>query len=702
MLLIVSGLAFYSCNTEPKEEATTSSNPLTGEFDTPFGVPPFDKIKNEHYLPAFEEAFKMHNEEIDAIVNTTEAPTFENTIEALDRAGSLLSRVSGVFYNINNAHTSDELQEIAKELSPKMSEHYDNIGLNDKLFQRVKAVWDAKAEKNYPEEQMTLLEKTYKGFVRNGANLDDSQKDKLRELNKEISALTLKFGQNALAETNAFQLFVEKEEDLSGLPEGLKAAAAEAAKDAGKEGQWLFTLHNPSVMPFLQFADNRDLRKQMFEAYANRGNNGNDNDNKEIAVKLANLRREKANLLGYPTHSHYVLEESMAKNPDNVYGLLNQVWESAQIVTRKDAEELQALIKRGGNDFKLEPWDWRYYAEKLKAEKYAFNEEEIKPYFELNNVTQGVFYTLENLFGMTFRELSDMPVYHEEVKVYEVFDAAKNHIGILYMDFHPRASKRGGAWMTNFREQSMKDGKRVAPVVSIVCNFTKPTGDEPALLTLDEVETYFHEMGHAIHSLLSDVNYISLAGTNVPRDFVELPSQVLENWATDEEVLKQYARHYKTGEPIPSELLDVMNKSANVNQGFATTEYVAASFLDLDYHTITEDISTDANTFEARSVENMNLIEQIIPRYRSTYFNHIFAGGYSSGYYSYMWAEVLDADAFQAFKETGNVFDPATAKSFNDNILSKGGTGDPAEMYRRFRGKDPSPDALLKKRGLKY
>lgn len=701
MFLIASGLAFYSCNSEPQEE-TKPSNPLTGTFDTPFGVPPFDKIKNEHFMPAFEEAFQKNNEEIDQIVNSTDAPTFENTIETLDRAGAMLSQVASVFYNLNNANTSEELQDIASELSPKMSEHYDNIGLNDQLFQRVKAVWDARAERNYPEEQMTLLEKTYKSFVRNGANLDEDQKNKLKELNKEISSLTLKFGQNTLAETNSFQLFVENEEDLAGLPEGLKAAAAEAAKEAGKENQWLFTLHNPSVMPFLQFADNRDLRKQMFEAYANRGNNNNGNDNKEIAIKLANLRREKANILGYPSHSHYVLEESMAKNPDNVYGLLNQVWESAQIVTRKDADELQALIKREGNDFNLEGWDWRYYAEKLKAEKYAFNEEEIKPYFELNNVTQGVFYTLEQLFGMTFNELENMPIYHEDVKVYEAFDAEKNHIGILYMDFHPRPSKRGGAWMTNFREQSTENGERVAPVVSIVCNFTKPTGDEPALLTLDEVQTYFHEIGHAIHSLLSDVNYQSLAGTNVPRDFVELPSQVLENWATDEEVLKQYAKHYVTGEVIPSDLLDVMNKSANVNQGFATTEYVAASFLDLDYHTITEDIKIDADSFETESIKNMNLIGQIIPRYRSTYFNHIFAGGYSSGYYSYMWAEVLDADAFQAFKETGNVFDPATAKSFNDNILSKGGTADPAEMYRRFRGKDPSPDALLKKRGLKY
>ncbi len=698
MFLLLSAFALQSCGDAGQK--AVGDNPLMKEFDTPFGVPPFEKIRIEHYLPAYEEAMKMHLEEIDAIVKDTEAPNFENTIAALDAAGQDLGRISSVFYNLNNANTSPEMQEVAKKLSPMTSEHYDKINLNEALFQRVKEVWDNRDEKTLAADQATLLEKTYKGFVRNGANLEGEARERVKELNKEISGLTLQFGQNVLAETNEFQLIIDKEEDLAGLPQGLRDAAAEAAAEKGEEGKWLFTLQNPSVMPFLQYADNRDLRKKMFEAYSMRGNNGSEYDNKEIAIKLANLRREKANLLGYPTHSHYVLEESMAKNPDNVYSLLNEVWERAKAKTLSDRDALQKMMASEGEDLVLEAWDWRYYAEKLKAEKYAFNEEELKPYFELSNVTQGMFYVLKELFGMTFKELPDLPVYHEEAIAYEVFDANNDHLGILYMDFHPRASKRGGAWMTSFRSQKKKDGQRVAPVISIVCNFTKPTANEPALLTFDEVETYFHEMGHAIHGLLSNVNYNTLAGTSVPRDFVELPSQVLENWAGEEEVLAVYAKHYKTGEVLPSELLKKMKDASNVNQGFATTEYVAASYLDLDYHTISKDITEDCESFERNSVAQMGLMEEIIPRYRSTYFNHIFAGGYSSGYYSYMWSEVLDADAFQAFKET-SLFDPATARSFMENILMAGGTGDPAEMYRAFRGKDPSPDALLKRRGLK-
>jgi peptidyl-dipeptidase Dcp len=698
MFLILSAFVLQSCGDAGQKSLV--DNPLLKEFDTPFGVPPFSEIKMEHYLPAYEQAMQRHLEEVEAIVNQAEAPNFENTIAALDAAGADLGRISSVFYNLNNAHTSSEMQEVAKKLSPMMSEHYDKINLNPALFQRVKEVWDNRTEKPLASDQATLLEKTYKGFVRSGANLEGQAKERLMELNKEISALTLQFGQNVLSETNDFQLLIDKEEDLAGLPQGLRDAAAEAAAEKGEAGKWLFTLQNPSVMPFLQYADNRDLRRKMFEAYSMRGNQGNANDNKEIAIKLANLRREKANLLGYPTHSHYVLEESMAKNPDNVYALLNEVWEKAQGKTLADRAALQAMMAAEVENGVLEPWDWRYYAEKLKAEKYAFNEEELKPYFELSNVTQGMFYVLKELFGMTFKELPELPVYHEDVIAYEVFDAQNAHLGILYMDFHPRASKRGGAWMTSFRSQKRKDGQRVAPVISIVCNFTKPTANEPALLTFDEVETYFHEMGHAIHGLLSDVNYSSLAGTSVPRDFVELPSQILENWAGEEEVLSVYAKHYKTGEVLPAALLKKMEDAANVNQGFATTEYVAASFLDLDYHTITEDITEDCESFELRSVTNMGLMKEIIPRYRSTYFNHIFAGGYSSGYYSYMWSEVLDADAFQAFKET-SLFDQATARSFMENILMAGGTGDPAEMYRAFRGKDPSPEALLKRRGLK-
>lgn len=693
---MVMAAMFVGCNTENKIQ---TDNPLLLEYETPFNVPPFDKIKDEHFKPAFEEALKRHNLEIDSITNNKEEPTFENTIVALENAGSLLNNVSTIFYNLNSANTNDSLQAIAQEMAPKLSAHSDEINLNAKLFQRVKFVYDNQNKFALDAEDKKLLEETYKGFVRSGANLSDADKEKLKKINAEISVLTTKFGQNLLAETNAYELVIDKEEDLAGLPEAVKAAAAETAKAKGKEGKWVFTLSNPSVMPFLQYADNRELRKQIWNAYQKRGNNGNDNDNKDVLLKIANLRLEKAKLLGYESHAAYVLEEAMAGNPNNVYNLLNKLWTPAINKAKAEAADIQKEIEAAKDTFKVAPYDWRYYAEKIRVKRYALNEEEIKPYFSLASVREGAFETATKLYGITFVALNNVPTYHEEVEVYEVKDKDGSHLGLLYADFFPRESKRGGAWMTSYRRQYMKEGKRVAPVISIVCNFTKPVGDQPALLTFDEATTLFHEFGHALHGLMSNVKYRSLAGTSVSRDFVELPSQIMENWATDPEVLKTYAKHYKTGEAIPDSLIAKMEKAGTFDQGFATTEYLAASLLDMAYHAIKTPITGDVNTFEKAAMDKIGLIDAIIPRYRSTYFQHIFSGGYSAGYYAYIWAEVLDSDAYAAFKEKG-LFDEVTAASFRKNILEKGGTVNPAELYRAFRGKDPDPIHLMKKRGL--
>lgn len=677
----------------------SADNPFLSEYGTPFGVPPFDKIKNEHFKPAYEEAFKQHNAEIAAIVQNADEPTFENTILAFENSGKLLSRVGTVFGNLNSAHTNDELKALAIELAPVSSAHRDNIALNDTLFSRIKHVWENKDSFDLNDEQLKLLEDTYKGFVRSGANLNPEDKERLREINSKLSVLTVKFGQNVLEETNAFELVVDNEEDLSGLPAGLISAAADEAKARGHEGKWVFTLQNPSVMPFLQYADNRDLRRQIWEGYKNRGNNGNEHDNNEVLNEMVNLRLERANLLGYPTHAHYVLEEAMAENPDNVYKLLNDLWAPALAKAKTEAYDIKKEIEASGESFDPEPYDWRYYTEKIRQSRYAIDEAELKPYFSLESVTQGAFDVANKLFGLTFKRLDGVPVYHEEVEVYEVFDHDGSHLGLLYADFFPRASKRGGAWMTSYRKQQTANGERIAPVISIVCNFTKPVGDQPALLTFDEANTLFHEFGHALHGLLSNVTYESLSGTSVSRDFVELPSQIMENWAAHPEVLKTYAKHYETGEAIPDELIAKLENAGTFDQGFATVEYLASSFVDMDYHTRTEPVSESADDFEAATLNNIGMIDEIIPRHRSTYFNHIFAGGYSSGYYSYIWAEVLDADAFAAFEET-SLYDKATADSYRENILERGGTEKPSVLYQNFRGKDPDPTYLMRNRGL--
>lgn len=688
------------CNNETKkEEAVDLKNPLLAKYETNFEVPPFDLIKDEHFRPAFKEALKVHEAEIDSILKIDEPATFANTILALENAGQLLNRVSTVFYNLNSANTNDTIQAIAKDLAPVMSAHRDEINLNPDLFKRVKTVYDQRANAGLDAEDQKLLEETYKGFVRSGANLKDEDKEKLKKINAELSVLSTQYGQNLLAETNAFEMVVDKEEDLAGLPKELKAAATAEAKTKGKEGKWVFTLQNPSVMPFLQYADNRELRKKIWDAYQLRGNNNNDFDTKEILVKIANLRLDKAKLLGYSSHAAYILEESMAENPANVNALLNKIWTPALAKAKTEAADIQKEIDAAKDTFNVAPYDWRYYQEKIRQKRYALNEEEIKPYFSLTDVREGAFATANKLWGISFVALNNVPVYHPEVEVYEVRDKDGSHLGLLYADFFPRASKRSGAWMTSYRSQGRENGKRVAPVISIVCNFTKPVGDSPALLTFDEATTLFHEFGHALHGLFSNVKYKSLAGTSVPRDFVELPSQIMENWAADPEVLKTYAKHFQTKEAIPDALIEKMQKAGTFDQGFATVEYLAASMLDMNYHSATAPIKAKANEFEKSAMDKIGLIDAIIPRYRSSYFQHIFSGGYSAGYYSYIWSEVLDSDAFAAFKEKG-LYDQNTAASFRSNILERGGTGNPAEMYRKFRGADPDPIHLMKKRGL--
>ncbi len=704
ILTAVLGVSVQSCKKENTAMIAGQENPLIAEWNTPFEVPPFDKIKNDDFKPAILEGIKDHEKDIKAIVESKDVPTFENVIVAIDNSGEILNKVTTVLYNLTSANTNDTLQKLAQELAPTLSEHNDNIYLNDALFQKVKTVYN-QYQITKPEtlkltsEQQMLLNETYKRFVRSGANLSKENKEQLKKLNSELSVLSLKYGDNLLNETNNYELVIDKKENLAGLPQELIDAAAADAKAKNKEGKWVFTLSNSSVMPFLQYASNRELRKTILDAYQNRGNQNNGNDNKEIVLKLANLRMQKAQLLGHKNHAEYVLEESMAKTPDAVNNILMKLWTPALEKAKKEATDIQEMMRKDGINEDVTPSDWRYYTEKIRKNRFNLDEQELKPYFSLENVRKGIFDVTNKLWGLTYKELTNVPTYHDDVTVWEVFDANKKTLGLLYMDMHPRASKRGGAWMTSYRDQQMENGKRKVPVISIVCNFTKPTATTPSLLTFDETTTFFHEFGHALHGLLSNVNYKSLAGTNVPRDFVELPSQVMENWAAEPEVLKMYAKHYKTGEVIPDALIEKMKAAGTFDQGFATTEYLAASLLDMQYHTATNEIKDDVNTFELNAMKNIGLIDAIIPRYRSTYFSHIFAGGYSAGYYSYIWSAVLDTDAFQAFKET-SLFNQEKAKLFRENVLEKGGTEDPAVLYRKFRGADPKIEPLLNKRGL--
>lgn len=679
----------YSCATQ------TESNPFFSEFQTPDGVPPFDQIKLEHYEPAFRKGMEEQNKLIQAIVDSKEEPNFENVIVAFDNSSLILDRVGGVFYNLTEAETTDELTALSMKLAPVLSEHGDNISLNHDLFLKIKAVYDKKDALGLNTEQNRLLEKIYKDFVRSGANLPADKQARLRDINKQLSTLGITFSNNILNENNEFKLFVDKKEDLAGLPDWFCQSAAQEAKAAGQEGKWLFTLHNASRLPFLQYADNRDLREKMYKAYINRGNNNDKNDNKQIIKDILTLRLEKAKLLGYDCYSAFVLDNTMAKTPQTVMDFLGNLWQYALPKAKAEAAELQKLMDKEGKGQKLEAWDWWYYTEKLRKEKYNLEEDEIKPYFKLENVREGAFAVANKLYGITLTKKEGVPVYHPDVEVFEVKDADGSQLGIFYVDYFPRPGKSGGAWMSNYREQQGD----IRPLVCNVASFTKPVGDTPSLLTLDEVETLFHEFGHGLHGLLTKCQYKGTSGTNVVRDFVELPSQINEHWATEPEVLKMYAKHYQTGEVIPDKLIEKILRQKTFNQGFITTELMAAAILDMNLHNLTDMQGFDVEKFEKDAMDSLGLIPEIAPRYRTTYFNHII-GGYAAGYYSYLWANVLDNDAFEAFKEHG-IFDKQTADAFRHNVLEKGDSDDPMTLYKNFRGAEPQLDPMLKNRGMK-
>lgn len=668
------------------------------EYDNPFGAPAFDKITRDDYLPGFESGMEQQAAEIEAITSNEEEPTFENTILALDNSGSVLNRVSSLFFALEATDSDDAMQEIKSSILPKLTAHSDNISLNEKLFVRIKSVYDRAAELKLNPEQFRLTEELYKNFVRSGSLLDETEKEQLREINKKLSDLTNRFGDNVLKETNNYRLVIDNKEDLAGLPQSVIDAAAEAS---GEENKWVFTLHKPSWIPFLQYADNRTLREKLYKAMYMRGNNDNEYDNKKLVGEIVNLRLQRSKLLGFESFAAYALDNRMAKKTENAIRLLNTIWKPAIEQAKKEAAELQALIDREGGDFKLASWDWWYYTEKLRRAKFSLNEEALRSYFMMEHVREGVFMVASKLYGIQFKKVENLPLYHPEVEIFDVTDSDGSHLALLYTDYYPRAGKSGGAWMGNFREQCIKEGEDIRPIIYNVGNFTKPTSASPSLLSLDEVETMFHEFGHALHGIFSKVQYLGLSGTNVTRDFVELPSQIMEHWAVEPEVLKMYAKHYETGEAIPDSLIEKIQTAGKFNTGFVTTELVAAALLDMDYHTQTEQQSYDVAAFEANVMKKIGLIEEIIPRYKSTYFTHIFSNveGYAAGYYSYLWSEVLDADAFQQFSENG-IFDPATAKAFREEILSKGNTADAMTLFKNFRGAEPNPLYLLKNRGL--
>lgn len=700
-VLLVAGLITSSCENNSKQ----MQNPLLSEFNTPYGVPNFNEIKNEDFEPAFKQAIKEHDKEIEAIINNTEKPSFENTIIALEYSGKLIDKIEAVFDNLMSANTNDTLQEIAKTISPALSEHSDKILMNKQLFNKVDAVYkeynDLKLndkEVNLSEEDLKLLEETYKQFVRSGANLNDTDKDKLMAINSELSTLSLQFGENLLAEINNYKLVIDNESDLAGLPQNVITTAAEASD---KEGTWVFTLHKPSWIPFLQYSQKRSLREKLYKAMYSCGNNNNENDNKDIIKRMLELRTERAKIMGFSNHAEFMLDNRMAKVPQNVYDLLDKLWEPALKMAKHEAAQMQEMIEAEGDTFKLQSWDWWYYAEKIRKEKYALDDSEIRPYFKLENVRDGAFLLANKLYGLKFKQIENIPLPHPDALAFEVMEADESHIGILYVDYFPRASKRGGAWMSSFRKQSRSiDGENISPIITNVCNFSKPTKDQPSLLSYDEVTTLFHEFGHALHGLLSNCHYNSLSGTSVKRDFVELPSQIMENWCSQPAMLKLFAKHYITGEVIPDELIKKLLDASKFNQGFATVEYLAASYLDMDYHTAEFSKELNLEEFENESMNRIGLIDAIIPRYKTSYFNHIWASGYSAGYYSYIWAEVLDADAFNSFVASGDIFNPEIASSFRSNILEKGGTKDAMELYTDFNGKEPSIEPLLINRGL--
>ena len=691
ILIMAVALAAVSCNTQTKEQG----NPFYAEWKTPFGVPPFDQIRNEHYLPAIDSGIALARLQIAEITANAEAPTFANTVAQYDRAGELMSKVAYVFYSQTSANTNDTLEALQMEIAPKMSAFSDEVLLNAELFSRIKVVWENRSAEELNDEELFLLENMYKSFVRNGALLGPEDQEILKKLNQELSLLTVKFSQNVLEETNSFRLVIDDEADLKGLPESVIAGAADEAKSAGMEGKWVFTTRKPSMIPFLQYADNRDLRKKLYDAYLNRGNNGNENDNNKILADIVRIRAERAKLLGYRTHADIVLETRMAKTPENVLNLLNNLLERSLRVAKRERDEMQKIADAAGGNFKLEPHDWWYYAEKLRKARYDLDENELRPYFRLDNVRDGAFAVANKLYGITFSPIDKIPLPHPDAQAFEVKEADGSHIGVLYMDFYPRESKRQGAWCGGYRDHKIVDGREITPVVTIVGNFTPPSGGTPALLSMDDVLTLFHEFGHGLQALFSENTYSS---TTVAWDIVELPSQIMEHWATKPEVLAMYAKHYETGEVIPEALVEKIRNASYFNTGFDNVEIMAASLLDMAYYSLEAPVQVDPQQFEKETMKKIGLIPEIEPRYRSTYFLHMI-DGYDAGYYVYTWAAVLDHDAFEAFNENG-LFDQAIATSFRKNVLEKMGIMDAEKMYLNFRGREPEIEPLLRNRGL--
>ena len=680
-------------------------NPFYKNYKTQFEIPPFSKIEEKHFMPAFIKGMEEHNNEIGQIIQNTEEPSFENVIIAMERSGELLDKVSAVFFNLSGSTTNEKLQEIEKEISPKLSQHYDSISLNPYIFKKVTLLWEDVDDLNLSQEERKILEETYKRFIRSGALLKGTDKDRYSDINQEISKLSVQFSQNLLAETNNFEVILSKD-DLKGLPEDIINLAKEEADNKYKKtsnakysDKYIFTTHRSSMYPFLTYSERRDLREKLYTGYIMRGDNNNEYDNKNITSKIASLRVEKANILGFDTHAHYVLDNTMAKTPDAVYELLNQLWIPALDRAKDELQELQNFVNEEGQNFKIASWDWWHYSEKVRKEKYNLDEEEIKNFFTLDNTIDGIFKTANKLFGLTFEEKFDIELYHPDARVWQVKDGDGSHLGLYIGDYYTRSSKRGGAWMSTFKDQSNFDG-RERPIVVNVCNFPPPSRDKPSLLSFEHVTTLFHEFGHGLHGLLTNTHYKSLSGTSVSRDFVEFPSQVLEHWASEPELLKSYAKHYNTGEVISDELISKMKNASKFNQGFANTEYLAATFLDMDWHSLETTDIQDTDDFEKSSLEKIGLIDEIVSRYKTTYFQHIFTSSYSAGYYSYIWAAVLDSDAFSAFKKSGDIYNQDLASKYREYILEKGGTEDPMELYRKFKGSNPNIGPLLEDRGL--
>ena len=680
-------------------------NPFYRNYKTQFQIPPFSEIEEKHFMPAFIEGMEKHNNEIEQIIQNSEKPSFENVIIAMERSGELLDRVNAVFFNLSGSTTNEKLQEIEKQISPKLSQHYDSISLNPYIFKKVGLLWKDVDNLNLSQEERKILEETYKRFIRSGALLEGSDKDRYSDINQEISKLSVQFSQNLLAETNNFEIILGRD-DLKGLPEDIINLAKEEADNKYKKtsdikynNKYIFTTHRSSMYPFLTYSERRDLREKLYTGYIMRGDNNNEYDNKNITSRIASLRVEKANILGFATHAQYVLDNTMAKTPDAVYELLDQLWEPALSRAKDELQELQKFVNDEGQNFKIASWDWWYYSEKVRKEKYNLDEEEIKKFFTLDNTIDGIFKIANKLFGLTFEEKFDIELYHPDARVWQVKDENGSHLGLYIGDYYTRSSKRGGAWMSTFKDQSNFDG-RERPIVINVCNFPPPSKDKPSLLSFEHVTTLFHEFGHGLHGLLTNTHYRSLSGTSVSRDFVEFPSQVLEHWASEPELLKSYAKHYKTGEVISDELIDKMKNASKFNQGFANTEYLAATYLDMDWHSLESTDIQDTNDFERKSLEKIGLIDEIVSRYRTTYFQHIFTSSYSAGYYSYIWAAVLDSDAFAAFKESGDIYNQDLASKYREYILEKGGTENPMELYQKFRGSNPNIGPLLEDRGL--